>query len=129
MARRLSERGVRFVQLYYGNGQPWDTHGDNDKRHRQLCGDIDQPVAALLGDLKRRGLLDETLVTWGGEFGRTPTTQGKNGATTTSLDSRGGWPAVAFEAARSTEQRTTSAFVRFAIRFMCMTCTPRSFTC
>lgn len=79
MARRLSERGVRFVQLYYGSGQPWDTHGDNDKRHRQLCGDIDQPIAALLGDLKRRGLLSETLVTWGGEFGRTPTTQGKNG--------------------------------------------------
>ncbi len=79
MARRLSERGVRFVQLYYGNRQPWDTHSDNDKKHRQLCGDIDQPIAALLGDLKRRGLLDETLVTWGGEFGRTPTTQGKNG--------------------------------------------------
>ncbi|MAR10922.1 MAG: sulfatase [Blastopirellula sp.] len=79
MARRLSERGVRFVQLYYGSGQPWDTHGENDKRHRQLCGDIDRPVAALLGDLKRRGLLEETLVTWGGEFGRTPTTQGKNG--------------------------------------------------
>ncbi len=79
MARRLSERGVRFVQVYHGNRQPWDTHGDNDKRHRTLCSDVDQPVAALLGDLKRRGLLDETLVTWGGEFGRTPTTQGRNG--------------------------------------------------
>ena len=79
MARRLSERGVRFVQLYYGNGQPWDTHRDHDKKTRELAADIDRPIAALLEDLKQRGLLDETLVIWGGEFGRTPVTENGNG--------------------------------------------------
>lgn len=69
MARRLVERGVRFVQLFHSN---WDTHGDNDNRHRSLCTEIDRPIAGLLGDLKQRGLLDETLVVWAGEFGRTP---------------------------------------------------------
>ncbi len=73
LARRLVERGVRFVQVYYGNGQPWDTHRNHNATTRSLCHDIDRPVAALLTDLKRRGLLDETLVVWGGEFGRTPT--------------------------------------------------------
>ena len=72
IARRLVERGVRFVQLYTGAGQPWDNHDDLAARHRDLAGQVDQPVAALLSDLKRRGLLDETLVIWGGEFGRTP---------------------------------------------------------
>jgi hypothetical protein len=79
MARRLSERGVRFVQLYYGNGQPWDTHRQHNETTRRLCQDIDRPVAALLTDLKARGLLDETLVVWGGEFGRTPTSESGNG--------------------------------------------------
>ncbi len=79
MARRLSERGVRFVQVYYGNGQPWDTHGNHNDSVKKLAADIDRPVAALLTDLKARGLLDETLVIWGGEFGRTPTTEGGNG--------------------------------------------------
>jgi hypothetical protein len=79
LARRLSERGVRFVQVYYGNGQPWDTHGNHDGTTRQLARDIDRPIAALLTDLKRLGLLDDTLVVWGGEFGRTSTTQGQNG--------------------------------------------------
>jgi hypothetical protein len=75
LARRLSERGVRFVQVYYlgkDDNQPWDTHADNDNRHRKLCADSDRATAALLCDLKRRGLLDETLVVWSGEFGRTP---------------------------------------------------------
>jgi hypothetical protein len=76
LARRLVERGVRVVQVYYGNSQPWDTHSDNDAQHRTLCGTVDRPVAALLSDLKQRGLLDETLVLWGGEFGRTPAAQG-----------------------------------------------------
>jgi hypothetical protein len=76
LARRLVERGVRVVQVYYGNNQPWDTHGDNDAQHRNLCRGVDRPAAALLTDLKRRGLLDETLVIWGGEFGRTPASQG-----------------------------------------------------
>lgn len=78
MARRLCESGVRFVQVYYvtkNNKQPWDTHQDNDKRHRQLCQDADRATAALLADLKQRGLLEDTLVIWGGEFGRTPYAQ------------------------------------------------------
>ena len=79
LARRLSEKGVRFVQVYYGNRQPWDTHSKHNEKNKQLCKDIDQPVAQLLTDLKQRGLLDETLVIWGGEFGRQPVFQGKNG--------------------------------------------------
>ncbi|MCS7044871.1 MAG: DUF1501 domain-containing protein [Gemmataceae bacterium] len=79
LARRLSERGVRFVQVYYGNGQPWDTHRNHNELTRNLCRDIDQPIAALLTDLKRRGLLDETLVIWGGEFGRTSTSESGDG--------------------------------------------------
>ena len=78
LARRLVERGVRFVQVYYLNSkgnQPWDTHQDNDLRHRSLCADSDRATAALLVDLKRRGLLEDTLVLWGGEFGRTPYAQ------------------------------------------------------
>jgi hypothetical protein len=78
IARRLAERGVRMTQIYYGNGQPWDDHGDinNHKKHAEKS---DRPIAALLRDLKARGLLDETLVIWGGEFGRTPTSQGSKG--------------------------------------------------
>jgi Protein of unknown function (DUF1501) len=79
LARRMIERGVRVVQVYYGDSQPWDTHSDNDSQHRQLCGKTDRPIAALLSDLKQRGLLDETIVLWGGEFGRTPASQGNNG--------------------------------------------------
>lgn len=78
LARRLLEADVRFVQVYYitKNGkQPWDTHSDNDDGHRRLCADSDRATAALLGDLKERGLLDDTLVIWGGEFGRTPYAQ------------------------------------------------------
>src|SRR5262249_45002935 len=78
LARRLVERGVRFVQVYSldaRSNQPWDTHQDNDKRHRRLCADSDQAAAALLLDLKQRGLLEDTLVIWGGEFGRTPYAQ------------------------------------------------------
>lgn len=72
IARRLVERGVRFVQLYTGAGQPWDNHDDLEKRHREVAKGVDQPIGALLSDLKRLGLLEETLVLWGGEFGRTP---------------------------------------------------------
>ncbi len=84
LARRLCEAGVRFVQVYYvdrGNKQPWDTHNNNNSRHRTLCADSDRATSALLRDLKERGLLEETLVVWGGEFGRTPHSQlGKNKA-------------------------------------------------
>lgn len=79
LARRLAERGVRFIQVYYGDGQPWDTHNDHDNRVRKLCQDIDQPIAALLEDLKSRGMLEDTLVVWGGEFGRTPTSENGDG--------------------------------------------------
>lgn len=78
MARRLVERGVRFVQVFYvdkKNKQPWDTHNDNNNRHRSLCADSDRASAALISDLKQRGLLEDTLVIWGGEFGRTPFAQ------------------------------------------------------
>ncbi len=74
LARRLVERGVRFVQIFLEE-QPWDSHADLPANHRAACRRTDKPVAALLQDLKARGLLDSTLVVWGGEFGRTPTTQ------------------------------------------------------
>jgi Protein of unknown function (DUF1501) len=79
LGRRLLERGVRFVQVYYVDKgkQPWDTHADNDNKHRTLCADSDKATAALLMDLKERGMLDDTLVIWGGEFGRTPYSQVK----------------------------------------------------
>ncbi len=80
LARRLVERGVRFVQVYSGGGhndENWDAHGDVNKNHTLHCGETDRPIAALLTDLAARGLLDETLVIWTSEFGRTPT--GQNG--------------------------------------------------
>ena len=86
-ARRLVERGVRFVQLYAGtNGGgggvadvPWDGHSDIGLNHRIAAKSVDQPIGALLADLKSRGLLDDTLVVWGGEFGRTSDSQGSLG--------------------------------------------------
>jgi hypothetical protein len=75
LARRLVEDGVRFVSVYYTSdkdNQPWDTHADHDERHRKLCSDGDQAAAALIADLKARGMLDDTLVILSGEFGRTP---------------------------------------------------------
>ncbi len=79
LARRLVERGVRFVQLYSGTGSKWDSHDDIEKKHASLCHSMDKPVAGLLKDLKQRGLLDETLVVWGGEFGRTPMSEKGDG--------------------------------------------------
>lgn len=75
MARRLVERGVRYVQVYHGAGQPWDNHSGILPRIKSLCAESDQPIAALLTDLKARGMLDDTLVIWGGEMGRTSTIQ------------------------------------------------------
>jgi hypothetical protein len=72
ITRRLIERGVRFVQVWSGAGQPWDNHNDLDATHRKLASEWDQPISAFLTDLKQRGLLETTLVLWGGEFGRTP---------------------------------------------------------
>jgi hypothetical protein len=75
IARRLLERGVRFVQVWHGEGQPWDSHDDIEVQHRKLAQECDQAIGALLKDLKARGMLDSTLVIWGGEFGRTPTVE------------------------------------------------------
>jgi len=75
IARRLIERGVRFVQVWHGAGQPWDSHDDIEKNHRRLAEECDQAIGALLKDLKQRGMLEDTLVIWGGEFGRTPTVE------------------------------------------------------
>jgi hypothetical protein len=82
LARRLVERGVRFVQLYSGGGPlvtQWDAHDDINSNHEKMCGHVDLPIAALLKDLKARGLLDSTLVVWASEFGRLPNTQGGRG--------------------------------------------------
>ncbi len=78
IARRLLERGVRYIQLWHGKSQPWDHHDNIETNHANLAREIDQPVAALLQDLKRRGMLDDTLVIFGGEFGRTPTVELNN---------------------------------------------------
>jgi len=72
LARRLVERGVRFIELYSGSGSGWDAHTDLEGNHSKMCYSSDKPIAGLLADLKARGLLDSTLVVWGGEFGRTP---------------------------------------------------------
>ncbi len=79
VARRLVERGVRMVQVFYGGGQPWDDHGKIESGHRTKGLDSDRSIAALLRDLKTRGLLDDTLILWGGEFGRTPVSEGGTG--------------------------------------------------
>lgn len=81
VARRLVERGVRFVQLYSGGGhleETWDAHESIEKNHGRHAAEVDQPIAALLSDLEQRGLLEETLVVWGGEFGRMPFSEGKD---------------------------------------------------
>ena len=85
MARRMVERGVRFVQIYSGgmeNQRSWDGHGDIKKNHSQFAGETDQPIAGLLSDLEQRGLLKDTLVIWGGEFGRLPVSQLSGGKPT-----------------------------------------------
>jgi uncharacterized protein (DUF1501 family) len=79
LGRRLVERGVRFVQLFHGSGSKWDAHRNIETNHATNCRASDKPVAGLLKDLKRRGLLDSTLVIWGGEFGRTPQSEAGDG--------------------------------------------------
>jgi len=80
MARRMVEQGVRFIQIYHGGWtNNWDQHSRLERDHRSLCYETDRPIAGLLQDLKQRGLLDDTLVIWGGEFGRTPTSQDRDG--------------------------------------------------
>ncbi|MCB1234049.1 MAG: DUF1501 domain-containing protein, partial [Verrucomicrobiae bacterium] len=87
LARRLAERGVRFVQLYH---RGWDQHYNLPSDLRLQCGDVDQPAAALINDLRQRGLLDETLVVWAGEFGRTTYSQGKLEPANHGRDHHGG---------------------------------------
>jgi Protein of unknown function (DUF1501) len=79
LARRLLERGVRFVQIYMGAGSGWDAHTDLNGNHTRCCRESDKPIAGLIKDLKRRGLLNDTLVVWGGEFGRTPMSESGTG--------------------------------------------------
>jgi hypothetical protein len=79
MARKLVESGVRFVQVFPGSGQPWDTHSKLKTDLPRICAKTDQPSAALIKDLESRGLLESTIVMWGGEFGRLPTTQNSDG--------------------------------------------------
>jgi len=79
LARRLVESGVRYIHINYGAGQVWDDHKDIDKNLRERCPDMDKAAAALIRDLKRRGLLDDTLIVWGGEFGRTPVSESGTG--------------------------------------------------
>lgn len=79
LGRRLAERGVRFIQLYHGAGSKWDAHAGIEKNHGTMCRSMDKPVAGLLADLKRRGMLEDTLVVWGGEFGRTPMSEKGDG--------------------------------------------------
>jgi hypothetical protein len=82
LARRLVERGVRFIQIYSGgnhNDASWDAHGDLEKNHNLHCGETDKPMAGLIADLKQRGLFDQTLIVWGGEFGRQPTAEYEKG--------------------------------------------------
>ena len=132
LARRLVERGVRFVQIYHNN---WDTHGNVAGRLPDQCQDVDQPCWGLIQDLKQRGLLDETLVIWGGEFGRTIYSQG--GLTQAELRPRP--PSALLHdvdgrrrhqgRARSTARPTTSRTTSSRIRSTSATSTPRSCTC
>ncbi len=132
MARRLVERGVRFVQIYSGGGhndENWDAHGDVDKNHALHCGETDRPIAGLLTDLKRRGLLDETLVVWSGEFGRMPISQNGKGRDHNPKGFTAWLAGGGAGAARSSARPTRSATPPPKARFTSTTCTPRSCTC
>ncbi len=111
LARRLAERGVRFIQLFH---RGWDQHNNLPKEIRGQCLQTDQPSAALIQDLKQRGMLNDTLVVWGGEFGRTVYSQGTltettTGATIIRAALPSGWRAAASRAASPTARPTTSA--------------------
>ena len=128
LARRLVERGVRFIQLYAGSGSGWDAHSDIEGNHTKNCFATDQPIAGLLTDLKRRGLLAETLVIWGGEFGRTPCRKRTPAATTIRTASRFGSRAAACAAATSSARRTRSASAPWTIALTFTTFTQPSCT-
>ena len=126
MARRLVERGVRFVEVYSGSGSGWDAHQDVNNNHTKWCKASDKPVAGLLADLKARGMLKDTLVVWGGEFGRTPFAQYRQArlrrstaAITIPGASPCGWRAAASRAARPSAPPTRSACARWTNRITC----------
>ncbi len=130
-ARRLAERGVRFIQVFHGDGAAgaWDAHAGLRANHSSLCAQVDKPIAGLLIDLKRRGLLDDTVVVWATEFGRTPCAKAPTAATTTTTASRSGWPAAASRGASSTARPTSSASTPSSTGTTSPTSTPRFFTC
>ncbi|MEZ5396255.1 MAG: DUF1501 domain-containing protein [Bryobacterales bacterium] len=127
MARRFSEKGVRFLQC--SHTYKWDQHANLYRDHSQNAHEVDKPIAALIRDLKSRGLLEDTLVVWGGEFGRTPTAQGSDGrdhnpeAFTYWMAGGGVKPAC------STAQPTTTATTRSRTRCTSTICMRRSCTC
>jgi hypothetical protein len=120
MARRLLEAGVRFVQCTHS--YKWDQHNNLEPDHRKNAREVDLPIAGLLTDLQQRGLLEDTLVWWGGEFGRTPTSEGGSGSRTSS-------PAAACERGSRTASPTTTATTPSTSACTCTTCTRRSCTC
>ena len=119
------------MQVYSGGGhndENWDAHGDVNKNHELHCGETDQPIAALLTDLKRRGLLDETLVVWTGEFGRTPTGQNGKGRDHSPRGFSAWLAGGGVKGGRPTARPTTSATRPSRTRSTFMTCTPQSCT-
>ena len=130
LARRLLERGVRFIQLYSGGGHledTWDGHSDCIKNHTIHAGETDQPVAALLADLKRTGLWDETLIVWGGEFGALPPAKESTNLVViiTRSVSRCGWPVLESRGARPLERPTSWALMPSKTGAMFPICTRR----
>ena len=130
LARRMAERGVRFIQLYH---RDWDHHGSLPKRLPALVKDTDQPSAALIRDLKERGLLDDTLVIWGGEFGRTPYAQGNVKLGDYGGDHHGktfssGWPAEGSNPGSLTVPRTILVLTCPRTPSTSTTCSPCSCT-
>jgi hypothetical protein len=131
MARRLVEEGVRFVQIFppvKPQFQPWDAHKDVKTENEAICAQTDQPSAALIKDLKSRGLLDSTIVLWSGEFGRLPVSQNGKGRDHNRNPSACCWPEVGSGPDTSTGRRTTWATARWSTASPCRTCTRRCCT-
>jgi hypothetical protein len=126
IARRLLERGVRFVQLWHGAGQPWDNH-DDIHIHAKLAREIDQPIAALIADLKQRGMFEDTLIIWGGEFGRTPTVELDGSGKPMKGRDHNPYGFSMWMAGGGI--KTSSAFARSRTWWKYTTCTRRSSTC
>jgi uncharacterized protein (DUF1501 family) len=124
LARRLLERGVRVVQIYCGNLQPWDTHSNNAEGHRRLAQAVDRPIAALLQDSEAARPAGRHAGGLGGEFGRTPATEGGNGRDHNITGSRCGWRAAASGAAWPTAPPASSASRPSSAASTSMTCTP-----